>query len=84
MVRAMAWGMSKRILATVEVDGTEITIVDRDGSARVEAEGVDVGPARGEKRLSGPQLCNSAAQNKAIYATLSKAVCLARFAARAS
>jgi hypothetical protein len=76
--------MSKTIIATMDVDGAEITIVDRAGSLRLESEGVDVGPVRGTKRLAGPQICSSQKRSAEVYAQLSKAVCRARFAQGAS
>ncbi len=57
---------------------------DRARKARNASAGVDVGPVRGAKRLAGPQICASQKRSAELYAQLSKAVCLARFAARAS
>ena len=57
----------KNTIVTVEVDGVDVSLVCVNGALRVAADGVDVGPVRGRKRLAGPQLAASMAGSKAVY-----------------
>lgn len=60
----------KTTVATIEHDGVELSLVVVNGGLRVAAEGLDLGPVRGVKRLAGPQLAASDGGTKAVYRAL--------------
>lgn len=65
---------SRTVIVTIEVDGVDISLLSINGALRVASDGVDVGPVRGRKRLSGPHLALSDKGSRAVYRRLAASV----------
>lgn len=57
-------------VARIELDGVELSLYHVNGQLRVAAEGIDLGPVRGIKRLAGPDLAPSMTGTKDAYRRL--------------
>jgi hypothetical protein len=60
------------VIITIEHEGVLLSLTTQNGDLRVAAEGVDVGPVRGRKRLAGPQLAATMTATRAIYQRLAR------------